>query len=82
MKGFRGVQEDRTDHTIFCSLEVSPNLVLLNIRKVDVQDFGNYWNVASSQNGLKTFLFVPVFGNTIFHEARVSGFQIKTDDFP
>jgi len=37
------------------SLKVSPNLVLLNIRKVDVHDFWNYWKVTSSQNGLKIF---------------------------
>ena len=64
------------------SLEVSLNLVLLNIRKVDFHDFGNYWNVSSSQNGVKTFLFVPVFGNTIFLKARVSVSQIKPMNFP
>ena len=64
------------------SLEVSPNLVLLDIRKVDFHDFVNYWKVTSSQRCLKTFLFVPVFGNTIFLKARVSVSQIeKTDDF-
>ena len=59
------------------SVEVSPDLVLLDVRKVDFHDFGNYWKVTSSQNGLKTFLFVPVFGNTIFLKARVSVSQIK-----
>ena len=61
------------------SLEVSPDLVLLNIRNVDFHDW-NYWKVTSSQNGLKTFLFAPVFGNMISLKARVSGFQIKTND--
>ena len=50
----------RTGRTIrIFSLEVSPNLVLLNIRKVDFHDFWNYWKVTSSQNGLKTFLLSP-----------------------
>ena len=60
------------------SLKISPDLVLLNIRKVDYHDFGNYWKVTSSQNGLKTFLFVPVFGNPILLKARV-GFPNKTN---
>ena len=59
------------------SLEVSPDLVLLDVRKVDLHDFGNYVTVASSKNGLKTFLLVPVFGNTFFLKARVSISQIK-----
>ena len=63
------------------SLEVSPDLVLLNIREVDFHDFGNYWEVTSSQNGLKILLFVPVLGNTIFLKARVSGVPIKTSEF-
>ena len=72
----------RTARTIrFFSLEVSQNLVLLNIRKVEFHDFWNYWKATSSQNGLKTFLFAPVFGNTIFLKARVSGSQIKPTIF-
>ena len=72
----------RTARTIrIFSLEVSPNLVLLNIRKVDFHDFGNYWKVTSSQNGPKTFLFVPVFGNTISLKARVSVSQLKPMNF-
>ena len=54
------------------SLELSWDLVLPNVGQVDFYAFGNYWTVASSQNGFKTFLFVPVFGNTIFLKARVS----------
>ena len=81
MEGFRGVQEEHTDHTKL-SLEVSPNLVLLIIRKVDVHDLGNYWKATSSQSGLKTFRFVTIFGNTIFLKARVSVSQIKPTHFP
>ena len=62
------------------SLEVSQDLVLLDIRKSTFQHLTVNWKVTSSQNGLKTFLFAPVFGNTIFLKARVSGFQIKTKD--
>jgi len=41
----------RTARTIrIFSLEVSPNLVLLNIRKLDVHDFRNFLKVSSSQN--------------------------------
>ena len=32
-----------------CSIEVSPDLVLLNIRKVGFHDFQSYWEIASSQ---------------------------------
>ena len=40
----------RTTHTIrIFSLEVSPNLVLLDVRKVDFHDVWNYWEVTSSQ---------------------------------
>ena len=64
------------------SLELSQDLVLPNVGQVDFHDFGKYWEVASSQNGLKTFLFVPVFGKTIFLKARGLGFPDKTDEFP
>ena len=64
------------------SLELWQDLVLLNIRKVDFRDFWNYWKATSSQNGLKIFLFVPVFGNTIFLKARVSVSQIKPINCP
>jgi hypothetical protein len=80
LAGLRDVQKDRTDHTIF-SLEVSPDLVLPNIRKIAFHDVGNYWKATSSQNGLKTFLFVTVFGNTIFLQARVSVANIRPMNF-
>jgi hypothetical protein len=73
----------RTAQTIrIFSLEVSPNLVLLNIRKVDFHNFWNYWKVTSSQNGFKTFFFVTLFGNTIFLKARASVSQIEPMKFP
>jgi hypothetical protein len=49
--------------------------------KIDFHDFGNYWKATSSQNGLKTFLFVTVFGNTIFLQARVSVANIRPMNF-
>ena len=38
LEAFKGVQEDLTDHTNL-SLEVSPHLVLLNIRTLNFLDF-------------------------------------------
>ena len=47
----------RTARTIrIFSLEVSPNLVLLNIRKLDFHEFRHFLNVTSSQN---TFKWAP-----------------------
>ena len=50
----------RTARTIrIISLEVSPDLVLLNIRKLDFHDFRHFLEVASSQN---TFKWAPKGG--------------------
>ena len=56
--GFRGVREERTDHTKLF-LRSFTETGLLNIRKVDFQDCWNYWKATSSQNGLKTSFVSP-----------------------
>ena len=48
------MEKDRTIRIV--SLEVSPYLVLLNIRKVDLQNFRYFLKVTSSQN---TFKWAP-----------------------
>ena len=49
------------------SLELSQDLVLLDIRKSAFQYLKVNWKVASSQNVLKTFLMDPFLENKSFY---------------
>ena len=58
----------RTARTIrIFSLEVSLDLVLLDIRKSTFQHLTVNWKVTSSQNGLKTFLMDTLLENKSFY---------------
>ena len=48
------------------SLELSQDLVLLDVRKSIFQHLTVTWKVTSSQSGLKTFLMDPVLENKSF----------------
>ena len=51
------------------SVEVSPDLVLLDMGKVDFHDFGKYWKLTSSPNTSKLVLGPPD-GSSFFFESQ------------
>ena len=58
------------------SLEVSPDLVLLDMGKVDFHDFWKYWKLTSSPNTSKINLGLQI-GPRIFSKARVPSQELS-----